>query len=68
MKSFYSQRVTNWLLAGILLVLILDVWMRTERNAIADTFYLDYCITQNIKDAPKNFLHVVNHPAVGAKN
>lgn len=56
-----DQRVTNWLLTGILLVLSVHLWTQMERSAQADTLRLDYCITERIQEAPEQFLHVVTH-------
>ena len=56
-----SQQTTNWLLAGILGVLILQIWTQWERPAQAETLRLDSCITERISEVPQQYLHVVAH-------
>lgn len=56
-----QQQVTNWLLAGILLVLGLQVWLQLDGVVQAETFRLDSCITQRIAETPQQYLHVVTH-------
>lgn len=55
-------RMTNWLLAGILAVLLFQMMVRSERVAQADTFRIDGCITDKISETPQQYLHVVAHP------
>lgn len=54
-------RMTNWLLAGIFGMLVIQVWGHVDQAAQADTFQLDSCITRRIADSPQHYLHVVAH-------
>ena len=56
-----DRRLMNWLLAGILAMLIFQTFVRTERVAQADTFRIDGCITDRISETPQQYLHVVGH-------
>ncbi len=56
-----TRRVTNWLLAGILVMLGMQVWLQLERPAQADTLRLDSCITERMQETPQQYLHVVAH-------
>ena len=58
-----DQRITNWLLAGILALLAIQVWGQLERPVQADTLRLDDCITERVVEPPKQYLHVVAHPS-----
>ena len=58
-----NPRTTNWLLAGVLVLLGVQLGMQLERPAQAETFWTDSCITERISDAPQRYLHVVAHPA-----
>ena len=59
-----EPRVTNWLLAGILAVLIVHVFISLDRPVQADALRLDACITERINEAPQQYVHVVAHPAL----
>ena len=61
MKFFYSRRMTNFLLAGILLTLAAHLFIKTEPSASAETLFLDNCVTMGIDQAPKQYVHVVTH-------
>ena len=54
-------RMTNWLLAGILVVLLLQMLGRSEPVAHADTFLIDNCVTSKPTETPQQYLHVVTH-------
>ena len=56
-----DPRLTNWLLMGILVVLIFQIWTGMERTVEAETFRLDDCITERIGETPRQYLHVVIH-------
>ena len=55
-------RMTNWLLAGILALLGIQIGMQLERTVQAETFFTDSCITERMSEAPQRYLHVVAHP------
>ena len=57
-----DRRTTNWLLAGILVVLGMQIWMERSPAVQADTLRLDACITQRFNGTPDQYLHVVCHP------
>ena len=59
-----DPKLTNRLLAGILAVLLLQVWMLTEKTVEADTLRLDYCITEKMDQTPEQFLHVISHAPI----
>ncbi len=54
-------RTTNALLAAILLAQVSQIYLSLENTAEAETFQLDYCITQSIYDKPTQYVHVVSH-------
>ena len=57
-----THRMTNWLLFGILLALLMDFGQRwTSSPAVAETFQLDHCITEKPNEKPAAYLHVVTH-------
>jgi len=56
-----DRQVTNWLLAGILLVLVLQFLGKLDSSVEAETLRLDYCITEKISETPQQYLHVVEH-------
>ena len=56
-----DRRVTNWLLAGILGVLVFQMWVKLEPSALADSLRLDWCITEKMSETPQQYLHVVPH-------
>ena len=56
-----NVRVTNWLLVGILVVLLLQMLGRSEPVAQADTFLIDNCVTSKPSETPQQYLHVVTH-------
>ncbi|MDO8730734.1 MAG: hypothetical protein Q7J69_06105 [Candidatus Omnitrophota bacterium] len=61
-----TGRITNWLLFGILLALLMDLgqrWMSTP--AVAETFQIDHCVTQKPNEKPASYLHVVTHDFAG---
>lgn len=58
-----NPRTTNWLLAGVLVLLGVQLGMQLERSAQAETFWTDSCITERISGTPGRYLHVVAHPA-----
>ena len=58
-----NPRTTNWLLAGILALLGVQIGMQLERTVQAETFFTDFCITERMSDMPERYLHVVAHPA-----
>ena len=58
-----NPRTTNWLLAGILALLGIQIGMQLERSAQAESFFTDSCITERMSDTPERYLHVVAHPA-----
>ena len=55
-------RTTNWLLAGILGMLMVHAWIGLQDSAQADTLRLDDCITEHLGETPRQYLHVVVHP------
>ena len=61
MRFFYSRRMTNFILAGIFLMLAAHLFIKTEPSAIAETLLLDSCVTMGIDQAPKQYVHVVTH-------
>ena len=48
-----DRRVTNWLLAGILGVLVFQMWVKLEPSALADSLRLDWCITEKMSETPQ---------------
>ena len=57
-----TRRMTNWLLFGILLSLLMDFGQRwISPPAVAETFQLDHCITEKPNEKPAAYLHVVTH-------
>ncbi len=56
-----DRKLTNWLLVGILTMLIFQAFMRPERSAQADTFRIDGCVTDKVSETPQQYLHVVTH-------
>lgn len=57
-----DKRMTNWLLAGILVALSIQLWTRLGQPVQAETFRLDLCITEQMSDTPQQYLHVIAHP------
>lgn len=56
-----ERRLTNWLLAGILVVLSLHLVAQWALPVQAETLRLDACITEQLHQAPQQYLHVVSH-------
>ncbi len=57
-----QTKMTNILLGGILLILLVDLLMRIPTpKAVAETFELDRCITSSPNEQPTAYLHVVSH-------
>lgn len=57
-----NERTTQSLLAAILLAQVTQIYLGFERTAQAETFKLDYCITQGRFEKPQYYLHTVPHP------
>ena len=57
-----DPRLTNWLLMGILVLLVFQICARMERPVEAETLRLDDCITERANETPRQYLHVVTHP------
>ena len=61
-----TRRMTNWLLFGILLALLMDFGQRwISPPAVAETFQLDHCITEKANEKPAAYVHVVTHDFAG---
>lgn len=61
-----TRRMTNWLLLGILLVLLADLGRHQVSSvAVAETFKMDSCITSLPGRRPEAYVHVVTHDFAG---
>ena len=61
MRIFQTRIMTNWLLSGIFIVLVLNLWVKTVPSANAETLLLDNCVTMSADETPKQYVHVVAH-------
>ena len=62
-----TWRMTNWLLLGIFLVLLARLlgFSVDVPSVVADTLWLDRCITERPSEKPASYVHVVTHNFAG---